>query len=109
MKTVYWSLKGRTRAGKQEGGGEVGKRRKESHTARTEAAWGSAPLPLGTYSHRSRRGALEKGAGNPKALIMECESVLRIQPVSERKRRNNYVFPDQSQKGEQTPSSWWVW
>lgn len=55
---------------------------------------GVRPLPLGTYSHRLRRGALEKGVGNPKALIMGCESILRIQAASERKRRNNYVFPD---------------
>lgn len=45
MKTVYWSLKGRTRVGKLEGGGEVEKRRKESYAAKTEAAWGSGPFP----------------------------------------------------------------
>lgn len=37
---------------------------------------GVSPLPLGTYSHRSRRGALEKGVGNPKALIQGVRASL---------------------------------
>lgn len=70
---------------------------------------GGQPPPPGHIQPQVEERSFRKRSRASQSIDTGCESILRIQPTSERKRRHNYVFPDPSQKNEQTPNSWWVW